>query len=342
MIKDSNMLPEVPLPWQNSQWQRLAQQYEERLLPHAFLVCGDQGLGKSLFVRGFSRYMLCQDPLKQFACGICRNCRQAGEDFSHPDVLHIAPLEGKRDINVEQIQSLTDFIVHTSHAGTAKIVIIDVAHHLNISSANALLKTLEEPTLNSYLFLVTEYPGSLPATIRSRCHRVLFSSPAREDAQQWLNSKSMLEGVVDMDRLLEAAECRPLYAIQLAEQGAVEQRDQFLNKLYQLSTGSQSPQSLVSLASKIGESAVVGHLLLTSSILIKSLSSNQRPGESTNEIDNLYSLLIARERPIHSLLIELMQFYDAVIAARKQMLSGSNPNTQLIIESLIWRWYQFI
>ena len=123
------MLPEVPFPWQDSQWQRLAQQYEERLLPHAFLVCGDQGLGKSLFVSGFSRYMLCQNPLKQFACGICRNCQQAGEDFSHPDVLQLAPLEGKRDINVEQIRSLTDFIVHTSHAGIAKIVIIDAAHH---------------------------------------------------------------------------------------------------------------------------------------------------------------------------------------------------------------------
>jgi hypothetical protein len=37
-----------------------------------------------------------------------------------------------------------------------------------------------------------------------------------------------------------------------------------------------------------------------------------------------------------------MQFYDAAIVARKQMLSGTNPNSQLIIESLIWRWYQFI
>ena len=342
MTEQKKMLSEVPLPWHSQQWERLARQYAQNLLPHAFLVCGDSGLGKSLFVSGFARFMLCRNPLNCFACGICGNCRQAGEEFTHPDIFRLTPEEGKRVIGIDQVRSLTDFMAQTSHAGSAKIVIIDNAHDMNTSSANALLKTLEEPTQSSYLFLVTDYPGSLPATIRSRCQRLVFTPPERAIARQWLQSKSANANIVDTDRLLTAAECRPLHALDLAEEGMLEKRDQFFAKLHQLSTGAVAPQSLVALSAKIGESAVIGYLLFTSSILIKSLMSKQRPYEADAALDKLYGLFIEPQKLIRDRLVNLVEFYDEAIKARKQTLGGTNPNVQLIIESLIWRWCQLL
>ena len=241
---------------------------------------------------------------------------------------------------IDQVRSLSDFIVHTSHSGGAKIVIINDAHNLNINSANALLKTLEEPTSNSYLFLVTELPGSLPATIRSRCQRLPLIAPPREMARQWLAERLPKEDEIQLDRLLSDAQCGPLLAIDLAGQDVSIQRNHFLSKLYCLAKRTITPQSLVAIASKTSESVILGHLQLATSIVIKHLITQGKFNDSDPDLKDLYRLFAQNETSASQQVIWLMQFYDEVVDARKQMQSGANPNAQLIVETLIWRWYQ--
>ena len=123
----------------------------------------------------------------------------------------------------------------TSHAGGPKIVIIEKAHQMNASAANALLKTLEEPNPDSYLLLVTESVSSLMATIRSRCQRLQFEVPRFDESLEWLQGQ--LLGNEDGTKLLVAADNQPLKALELASSDAYEVQQSFIANLCDLLTG---------------------------------------------------------------------------------------------------------
>ena len=338
MIREAQLSTHVPFPWQQTQWQHLSRLFKNKQLPHSFLVYGDSGLGKSLFVYKFTQFMLCKESLELFACGKCKNCLRFGGAVTHPDILSVQSEEGKRDIVIDQVRALTEFITYTSHAGGAKIVVIDGAHHLNINSANALLKTLEEPSSNRYFFLITDLPGSLPATIRSRCQRLLFAAPSRKLGNEWLTKILPNEDAARMDRLVIAAQCRPLNAISLARQDILEERNQFLEKLCLLSSGGVAPQSVVAMAVKIGELCAINYLVKTSSALIKSLITLERPVEA--DLNNLHQLFLKQRAPLALQVFKLLKYYDEALAAYKHMTSSANPNGQLMIETLIWHWHE--
>lgn len=334
MTEQPSLSIKAPLPWQQSQWQQLFSQYERGQLAHAYLVYGEGGLGKKLFAAEFARSMLCLDCQQGIACGECANCL-LGRSSSHPDIVTIEPDEGSRDIKIEQIRQLSEFVNRTSHAGSHKVVIINQAERLNLSAANALLKTLEEPSGDTYLLLVTDQPGSLMPTIRSRCQRLMISAPDLEDAKLWLTGK-VVAG--DEATLLCLAHNRPLLAIEYAGEGLLESRRDFLLKLGQILQDRCSIQSVVGVAKKIGESSVLGYLATTSSILIKYLLTNQRPQDADEEIDRLWSVLTSANLPSRPTTLRLMDLYAEIQQARRQLSGSTNPNPQLIMESLLWRW----
>ena len=108
---------------------------------------------------------------------------QAG---NNPDVLIVAP-EDSRVVRIDQIRSLIDFAWQTSHAVGRQVIILEQAEAMNPSAANALLKTLEEPPGQLLLLLITDNPGKLLPTIRSRCQRIVFNVPERDAAAlAWL------------------------------------------------------------------------------------------------------------------------------------------------------------
>ena len=87
----------------------------------------------------------------------------------------------RREIVVDEVREVTQFLRRTAGEGGWRIVIIDGAEHMNTNAANALLKLLEEPPMGALLFLVCHAPGLLPATIRSRCRRLRLSPLVEED-----------------------------------------------------------------------------------------------------------------------------------------------------------------
>lgn len=326
-----------PLPWQLPVWQQLRDQFEAGQLAHAYLIHGAEGQGKSEFVNAFAHYMLCQDKSANGPCGNCVNCKQGGASY-HPDILEIAPEDGSKNIKIDQIRALSEFAIRTSHTGTAKIILIHQAHQLNSNAANALLKTLEEPGSDTYLFLISDMPGRLVATIRSRCQQLHFPVPSRGQASEWLHS--VLGGSAGVDDLLNATENNPIQALRLADGDQLQMKQQFISCLCELALGKVSIQSVMALAAKIGEKEVLRYLSSTSSILVKSLSQNHKEeGADLNQsIDSLQAIFSSPGSGIQLATKRLLLFYVEVESARQQLASSSNPNPQLIMESLLWHW----
>src|SRR5690348_2306314 len=169
------------------------------LFPYTTLFrSGAEGLGKRALAEAFVRARLCLQPQEGFACGSCRTCAllDAG---THPDRILVALEENpnthklRSEIVVEQIRELSARLAMATQLGGWQIAVIDPADAMNAASSNALLKTLEEPTPSSLILLIADQPWRLPATIRSRCQRVDFAFPTREEAEQWLRT----QGVAD-------------------------------------------------------------------------------------------------------------------------------------------------
>ncbi len=188
-------------PWLAPAFERLQAARRARRLGHAWLIAGPAGIGK-LNLALVAAHQLLRDaaappePLGPAEALAALGARH--EPADHDADLHwIHPEEDKNTIAVEQIRDLIDAIALTSHRGSAKVVIIEPADAMTAPAANALLKTLEEPSGDAYLFLLSSQPDRLPATIRSRCQRLDIRRPAPVTLAAWL-------GVTDVTAVADA------------------------------------------------------------------------------------------------------------------------------------------
>jgi DNA polymerase-3 subunit delta' len=178
-------------PWLTENWRRLTAQLGARRLPHALLLAGPAGLGKRGFAQALAARALCRTASgDDLACGECRACAQIAAG-THPDLLTVS-LELRDDgklrteITIDQIRALGARLSLTPQLDGLQLALIDPADALNDHAANALLKTLEEPSADTVIVLVSDQPSRLPATIRSRCVRVDARFPPRQQALAWL------------------------------------------------------------------------------------------------------------------------------------------------------------
>lgn len=224
-------------PWHDDAWSRLQARRERGALPHALLLAGPAGLGKRDFLAAFVKGLLCQRPVGGEACGTCRAC-QLVDAGTHPDLIALSfglRKDGvtRSEIVVDQVRDLSQRLSMASQFGGWQVVTIDPADAMNPAAANALLKTLEEPTPSTLLVLVADQPARLPATIRSRCQRIDFLVPPRDVALEWLRA----EGVTDAPAALEAAGGNPGMARAWAADGALKQRGEVRHDLKALAAG---------------------------------------------------------------------------------------------------------
>ena len=195
-------------------------------LPPVLMLSGANGIGKSQFARALAQALLCTaGSATRLPCGHCPACRLFAS-ANHPDYRVLEPAatgddedaaeEGGKSkasarwIKVDAVRGLSDFLALTSHLGGRKVVLIDPAERLHPSAANAMLKTLEEPS-NTQFILVTAQPARVPATVRSRCVRVPLPMPDQAVACDWLRS----QGVVPPEPALAMAGGAPLRALQM-------------------------------------------------------------------------------------------------------------------------------
>lgn len=224
-------------PWHQEHWARLQSRHERGALPHALLLCGPEGLGKREFMQRFVRGLLCVHPMQGDACGQCRSCLllDAG---THPDLISVSyglRKDGvqRSEIVVDQIRELSARLSMASQFGGWQITVIDPADAMNAAAANALLKTLEEPTPNTMLILLADAPWRLPQTIRSRTQRIEFHLPSPQQSLDWLQG----EGVKDPAAALEAAGGNPGLARLWSREGALARRQEVRKDLAALAGG---------------------------------------------------------------------------------------------------------
>lgn len=170
-------------------------------LPHALLICGPWGIGKSTMAFRIARTLLqrtlCEqsnllsnkpspavhDPLRSREQDEAARWIASG---THPDLLTIGRGGGENwgravsEIVISDVRKIGDFLTSSPALGGWRVVIVDSADEMNRNAANALLKVLEEPTAKSLLILVAHQPGLVAPTIRSRC-RTLLLRPLREE-----------------------------------------------------------------------------------------------------------------------------------------------------------------
>ncbi|MEO8012348.1 MAG: DNA polymerase III subunit delta' [Dokdonella sp.] len=177
--------------WLEADWRSLAARLACRRLPHALLIAGAAGLGKRALADQLVRAALCEQRSDDgLPCTRCRSCLLLAAG-THPDRVHVT-LELRDDgklrseITVEQIRQLSQRLSLSSQFGGLQLVIIEPADVMNANAANALLKTLEEPSASTVIVLVSDRPARLPATIRSRCQRIAVATPSTAEAHAWL------------------------------------------------------------------------------------------------------------------------------------------------------------
>ncbi|MCI0527055.1 MAG: DNA polymerase III subunit delta', partial [Nitrospira sp.] len=145
---------------------------QRKSLAHAYLFCGEEGIGKRLVSKALAQAVNCENPLEGNSCGQCSSCQHI-EAETHPDFISIGP-DGTM-IKINQIRSFQGQIQLKPMSGLYRFVILDQAESMNDEAANALLKSLEEPPDQTIMILITSQPHALLPTVVSRCQRIRFN-----------------------------------------------------------------------------------------------------------------------------------------------------------------------
>jgi len=203
-------------------------QARRKQLPHALLLVGQKGLGKYELARRFAASLLCESPtIDGLACGKCLACNWF-EQGNHPDFRLLQPdalgeeaevEDGKKkpsqQITIDQVRGLDEFFNIGTHRGGLRIILVNPTEAMNRSTANSLLKTLEEPAPDTLFLMISSEPMRLLPTIRSRCQVVPVSVPSMKLAEKVLAD----EGVAQAERWLAMAGGSPGLAMELAKSG---------------------------------------------------------------------------------------------------------------------------
>lgn len=317
-------------PWQQTQWQNLQQQQVAGKLPHALLLVGSQGLGKLEFALQLAHGLLCQTAdANGGACGHCSACKLIAA-ATHPDLFILQAEERGKAIKVDDVRQLSGKLNLTSQYGGYQVAVIVDAHDMNINASNSLLKTLEEPSSEAVLILVTSNPQKLPITVRSRCQQISFNVPPSEQALSWLQA----EGLAQADSLLTLAHGAPLLALELEQAGLLEHHHQLISALLNVAKN----QPVVEQAEQLHK-LPLGYLLNWLFDWVQDLIKLHQCGNSSQ-------LVHSKQRAELTQLVtrcSLPGLYDYLDQLIKNKQLQSIPlNTQMLWEDLLLSWYKIL
>lgn len=313
----------APLVWQQPLWLRLEELLEAGRLPHAMLLYGTAGTGKRGLAQLLARRLLCEKAKAGLPCGACTQC-QLFSAGTHPDFFYAhreygveAEDDGKKSkkaaapskqIKIDCIRAVIQFASMSAHQGGRRVVLLEPLEALNHNAANALLKVLEEPSANLYFILVSQQPGKVLATIKSRCQQYLCPAPTPTQAQAWLESRLPSDRA---EKLLSLCNGAPLAALAAFENEEDALYQQLVAQLQALRTGQTN---YLASADSLGK-----HDL---GVLLK------------------WWLKVVQRRVAKQPEPAFCQFYDQLLLAWQRVSGTANPNPRLVLESLLLAWQQ--
>ena len=329
------------LPWHRQPLIELLARRDK--LPHALLIYGNQGIGKVEFAKAMAQSLLCEAPEAAdggIACGTCSACGWF-RDGNHPDYRELLPenlvedeggveadvatdVDAKdkkksKEIKIDQVRAIADFMMLSTHRNGFRVLVIHPAESMNMAAANALLKTLEEPSARTVILLVTDQMARLMATIRSRCQRVLLPAPEAQDALAWLAA----HGVAHGEAALAMAGGAPLDAVTFAASDYQAERKAFVATL-------ADPAADYMAAAQSFEKSDLNHIITWLQTWVSDVVLTKLAGEVRHHVDERKAIAaIAR----HVQLPKLFRYESELRQARRVI---AHPlNARLLLEQLL-------
>lgn len=304
-------LPPVsaPMPWQGAAWSRLTEQLDSGQLPHALLLAGPADIGKARLALALSRLLLCHRPAAGHNCGSCPGCRYS-QSGSHGDFRWLQPEGKSKVIKIDQVRDAVAFAFRTAGFGSRKVLVLAPAETMTTNAANALLKCLEEPASDTHIILTCERLQGLPATVRSRCQMLKLPIPPAQECLPWLDH---LTGTREASaELLQLAAGMPLRAESLYREAGLDTLQARRDGLRALAAGEPAVAAVASLFNQLELALALEEI----EVFVQHHLRRQSAG----------TLPSCRH---------LFQLLDRLRGLRAAVAAGSNPNPQLVLESVL-------
>ena len=327
MQNDANTMQNERLaqvyPWQQTIWNTLTGRFPE--IGHGLLFYGKKGCGKEAFSQYFLAWVLCLNRhVKNIPCGECNSCLWLKSD-THPNYVYISTDEENKKqnakIKIEKIRDLLPFVQQTVDGW--RVIVIEPAEALNIASANALLKTLEEPGDRTMIILLAEHYLKLPATIRSRLQHYALDRISDAQADEYLNQNLSDLDPIQKQLLLNLSSHMPLQALKLANAEWLQKRQEFLMDWQKLVIQKNMPMAIATKWNKnlsFSDFAQMFEYLLSDLICVKLNQQVKNTDLDFGELAEQYSLAF------------LFQVYSD-LQQSKQFIE-QNVQTNLVLDQL--------
>lgn len=315
-------------PWLVPVYQQLYHQYATDSLHHATLLSGQASIGKAMLARRFAERLLCSGD-SMYACGECKSCLLLASD-THPDLTVITTEEKSRFIKVDQVRALIDKLGNSAQQGGNKVVIVNRADQLNVSSANALLKSLEEPTKNTYFVMLANGTDRLLPTVVSRCYVQRVATPSAQQSIDWLQGYARSKD--DVDTALHIARGSPLQALHLLQADSGLSLTEIFKVLVSGVTGAVTISQTVKNLSKADladEVIPVMHAAIRQTISQRLDATLAGP----SSVNDLAQAMLDKAWTIDG----YFDLLDQCDKAKRLIASSANPNHTLLLEDLIIR-----
>lgn len=316
--------------WLKKPWQELINRARKNRLPHALILTGPHGVGKTEFAQSLAKWLLCLDENKSHQgepCGQCHSCNliQAGH---HPDYIYVEPEGKSKQILIGQIREVNQRLTETPSISSSQVLIINPADVMNINASNAFLKTLEEPPGATRIILLSDYYGAIMPTIKSRCQRINLTCPSLQESQNWLAEQGFQNQAENQLALGQNAGA-PIAALEFLQNSGLQAQRDWEASFISWMNRQTSLQSVVESWGKLELSHVLN-------LLYKYLLnwSKQAIGVSLNGLisQELYALFTAQspnKDGLNALQKRLLELLVSVHAG------AGNYNQTLLLESIL-------
>ncbi len=315
------------LPWQAEQRKLIERLRVAGRVPHAMLMSGPRHIGKRLFSTSIAQLLLCREPKDGVACDQCDDCHyfRAG---THPDYRLVAPEDSKL-IRVDQIRELIEWAGQTAQRSGRRVVQVVPAEQMNLNAANALLKCLEEPGEATVFLLVSDMPGRLLPTIRSRCRHVDLPVPYHEVSLDWLSKCLPDHSREELAQLLSISGGAPLAVTEVLSEEFLVRRKEIAAAIGALLRGDNPLQ----VARPFTRGDPDADLWICYSLFADALRlamSGDLVNVRNRDLDEVVELA-AKTMPVDG----LVKSVDAIARDRRAAASSGNPNLAMLFESLM-------
>ncbi len=316
-------------PWQASLWQTLAGRAQHA---HAYLLHGPAGIGKRAMAENLMAALLCRAPENLRACGQCKSCLLLAAG-THPDNFILEPEEADKAIKVDQVRELVSFVVQTAQMGGRKVVLVEPAESMNLNAANALLKSLEEPSGDTVLLLVCHQPSRLLPTVKSRCVQQACPLPTEAQSLAWLADALPDCTLEERSELLTLAAGSPLNAVKLNAQGVREQRALVVDGVKKLLKQQVAASQLAEGWNSIPLLQLFDWFCEWTQLMLRYQLTKDEDGLGLTDMRKVVQYLADKSAQGKVLAIQ-----DWLLAQRQKVLGKANLNRVLLLEALLVQW----